>query len=136
VDTETDLEALSSRELHDLAVHRALHHADVAFFWELLRAIPAAETLEVDEREAGEDLTKVSALLSDALTSGDGDLAEALRPLYLDYLRKHPKLAIRAASARLIAGIAWRGEAKHATVRATGKQRARHTLYGRAALGR
>jgi hypothetical protein len=93
VDTETDLEALSSRQLHDLAVHRALHRADVGFFWELLRAIPAAETLEGDEREAGEDLTKVSALLSDALTSGDGDLAEALRPLYLDYLRKHPKLA-------------------------------------------
>jgi hypothetical protein len=93
VDTETDLEAMSSRELHDLAVHRALHHADVGFFWELLRAIPAAETIEGDEREAGEDLTKVSALLADALTSGKGDLAEALRPLYLDYLRKHPKLA-------------------------------------------
>jgi hypothetical protein len=91
VDTETDLEALSSRELHDRAVHRALHHADVGFFWELLRAIPAAETLEGDVREAGEDLTKVSALLSDALTSGKGDLAEALRPLYIDYLLKHQK---------------------------------------------
>ena len=68
METETDLDSLSSRELHDLAVRRALHHADVGFFWELLRAIPAAETLEGDVREAGEDLTKVSALLSDALT--------------------------------------------------------------------
>ena len=90
MDTETDLDALSSRELHDLAVHRALHHADVGFFWELLRSIPAAETLEGDVREAGEDLTKVSSLLSDALTSGEGDLADALRPFYIDYLRKHP----------------------------------------------
>jgi hypothetical protein len=90
VDTETDLDSLSSRELHDLAVRRALHRADVGFFWELLRSIPAAETLEGDVREAGEDLTKVSALLSDALTLGDGNLADALRPVYLDYLRKHP----------------------------------------------
>jgi hypothetical protein len=32
----------------------------------------------------------VSGLLSDALASGEGDLADALRPLYLDYLTKHP----------------------------------------------
>ena len=68
METETDLDSLSSVELHDLAVRRALHRADVGFFWELLRAIPAAETLEGDVREAGEDLTKVSSLLSDALT--------------------------------------------------------------------
>jgi hypothetical protein len=91
VDTETDLESLSSLELHDLAVRRALHHADLGFFWELLRAIPAAETLEGDVHEAGEDLTKVSSLLSDALTLGEGNLGEELRPLYIDYLTKHPE---------------------------------------------
>jgi hypothetical protein len=90
VETETNLDSLSSVELHDLAVRRALHRADVGFFWELLRAIPAAEALEGDVREAGEDLTKVSALLSDALTLRAGNLADELRPLYLDYLRKHP----------------------------------------------
>ncbi len=71
-------------------MHRALRHADIGFFWELLRAIPAAETLEGDMREAGEDLTKASALLSDALTLGEGNLADQLRPIYLDYLGKHP----------------------------------------------
>jgi hypothetical protein len=91
VETETDLDSLSSHELHDRAVQRALHHADVGFFWELLRAIPAAEMIDGDVGEAGEDLTKVSALLSDALTLGEGNLQEALRPLYLDYLKKHPK---------------------------------------------
>lgn len=90
METETELDSLSSVELHDLAVRRALHHADLGFFWQLLRAIPAAEALEGDVREAGEDLTKVSALLSDALTLGEGNLADELRPLYLDYLRKHP----------------------------------------------
>src|SRR5260370_228280 len=47
--TDTDdLNALSSRELHDLAVHRARHHLDVAFLWEPLRPLPpgpAAATL-------------------------------------------------------------------------------------------
>ena len=31
----------------------------------------------------------VTALLGDAIDSGKGDVAEALRPLYLDYLVKH-----------------------------------------------
>jgi hypothetical protein len=87
---DTDLEALSSRELHDLAMRRALRHADVAFLWRLLRTIPAAETIEGDVREAGQDLTKMSSLVSDAIDSGEGAIAEALRPLYIDYLTKHP----------------------------------------------
>jgi hypothetical protein len=90
VATETELEALSSRELHDMAVHRALHHADVKFLWELLRAIPAAEALEGYEGESEEDVVKASALLADVISSGDGAEAEALRPLYIDYLTKHP----------------------------------------------
>ena len=90
MDTETDLESLSSSELHDLAVKRALHHADIGFFWDLLRVIPAAETLEGDVHDAGEDLTKVSALFSDVVTLHDGNLGEELRPFYIDYLKKHP----------------------------------------------
>jgi hypothetical protein len=89
VTTRDELDALSSRELHDRAVRRALHHADVAFLWELLRAIPAAEASEGHDSEAGRDITKVTSLLDDAIDSGEGDLAEALRPLYLDYLVKH-----------------------------------------------
>jgi hypothetical protein len=90
VSTESDLEALSSRELHDMAVRRALHHADAGFLWELLRSIPAAEALEGDVHESEADATKVSALLADALESGKGEIADALRPLYIDYLTKHP----------------------------------------------
>jgi hypothetical protein len=90
VDTETDLDALSSRELHDRAVRRALHHADVGFLWELLRAIPAAEALGGAAAESEADATKLSALIADALGSGDGEVADELRPLYIDYLLKHP----------------------------------------------
>ncbi len=87
--TRDELEKLSSRELHDMAVRRALHHLDVEFLWDLLRAIPAAEASEGHDIEAGRDITKVTALLADAIDSGKGDEAEALRPLYLDYLEKH-----------------------------------------------
>ena len=87
--TRDELEALPSRELHDMAVRRALHHVDVEFLWELLRAIPAAEASEGHDIEAGRDITHLSVLLDDAIGSGEGDVAEALRPLYLDYLEKH-----------------------------------------------
>jgi len=86
---DTDLDALSARELHDRAIRHALRHGDVKFLWELLRVLPAAEDLAGDPEEAGRDLTQVSHLISDALGSGDGATAEALRPLYLDYLKKH-----------------------------------------------
>jgi hypothetical protein len=85
-----DLESLTSRELHDMAVRRALHHGDVRFLWELLRAIPAAEASEGDVGESEADATKVSALIADAYGSGEGEIADALRPLYIDYLTKHP----------------------------------------------
>ena len=87
--TRDELDALSSRELHNLAVRRALHHVDVEFLWQLLRAIPAAEASEGHSNEAGRDVTHLSVLLDDAIDSGEGDVAEALRPLYLDYLERH-----------------------------------------------
>lgn len=87
--SRSDYEALSSRELHDLAVRHALKHLDVGFLWELLRAIPAAEAIEGHPDRTGEDMYRISALISDALEAGEGETADALRPLYLDYLVKH-----------------------------------------------
>jgi hypothetical protein len=83
------LEALSSHELHDRAMHRAVRHLDVGFLWELLRAIPASEAAAGHADHAAADITQISAMISDALGSGEGDAAESLRPLYLDYLEKH-----------------------------------------------
>ncbi|MFI7448923.1 hypothetical protein ACIBQX_15620 [Nonomuraea sp. NPDC049714] len=84
----TGLESLSASELHDRAVRYAVHHGDLGFLWNLLKVIPAAEA--ATGRETTADLSRVSALLSDAIAAGEGDLGEALRPVYLDYLRKHP----------------------------------------------
>lgn len=91
--TETDrlaeLEKLSSSELHDRALRRAKRHVDVRFFWSLLEAIPGAEAISGNTDEADFDMVATSGLISDALHSGDGKLAEALRPMFIDYLRKH-----------------------------------------------
>jgi hypothetical protein len=88
--TELDgLDALTSRELHDRAVRRALHHLDAGFLWELLRAIPAGEAAAGHPDNAAADSVKISSLISDALDSGDDGIADSLRPLYLDYLKKH-----------------------------------------------
>jgi hypothetical protein len=87
--SDLDLDALSSGELHDLAVHRARHHLDVAFLWELLRAIPAGEAIAGHPDHAEADALHLSALIGDARDAEDDDVADALRPLYLDYLNKH-----------------------------------------------
>lgn len=84
-----DLDALSSRELHDLAIRRARHHLDVAFLWDLLRALPAGEVIAGHPDHAEADALHLSALIGDTIDADDSDIEEALRPLYLDYLRKH-----------------------------------------------
>lgn len=86
---DENLDELSTRELHDRAVRRAERHLDVKFFWSLLKAVPAAETLAGDSGEAEYDIQFSKGLISDALNSGDGAVGEALRPLFIDYLERH-----------------------------------------------
>ncbi|WP_066363707.1 hypothetical protein [Herbidospora mongoliensis] len=83
------LEQLSAKELHDRAVRYAVRHGDFGFLWDLLKVIPAAQGASGSEDESANDLSRVSALLSDALASGEGKLGEALRPVYIEYLSKH-----------------------------------------------
>lgn len=85
-----ELEKLSSKELHDLAVHRAVTHLDLAFLWSLVRSIPAAEAAAGKVADAETDVMSLSALLSDFVTADEGPEADLLRPLYLEYLSKHP----------------------------------------------
>jgi hypothetical protein len=88
--TDADnLDQLSGRELHDLAVHHAVHHLDAKFLWDLLRELPAGEVGAGRTDLAEADTLHLSELIGAALDSGDADLAESLRPFYLDYLRKH-----------------------------------------------
>lgn len=83
----TELESLSSQELHDRAMDKARHRLDVAFLWRVLRALPAAQAAGGDLEEANADITRMSALISDALTARDDpEAVEGLRPIYIEYL--------------------------------------------------
>lgn len=84
------LESLSASELHDRAVRYAVRHGDFGFLWNLLKVIPAAEAASGHEKETANDLSRVSALLSDAIAAGEGELGEALKPVYIEYLTQHP----------------------------------------------
>ena len=84
-----ELEALSSEELHDRATKHALRHGNVKFFWNLLESLPAAEASVGEIGEARDDVQSVYGHLDDIKTSSHGEVADALRPLYIDYLEKH-----------------------------------------------
>jgi hypothetical protein len=86
---DDELDRLSSKELHDLAVHHARRHLDVRFFWDLSSVLPVAEAAAGELDEADADLQTLSAHVDDLTDSGRGEVAERLRPFYLDYLRRH-----------------------------------------------
>ena len=83
------LEQLSSKELHDMAVRRARRHLDVAFFWRLMQVLPAAEASAGEGDRADAGLQQISAHIDDVTESGRGEVAELLRPFYLEYLQRH-----------------------------------------------
>jgi hypothetical protein len=83
------LDALSSKELHDLAVHRAKRHLDARFFWNLMKLLPAAEAAAGELNEAELDVMRLSAHVDDVTVAGEGETADMLRPYYIEYLRRH-----------------------------------------------
>jgi hypothetical protein len=87
--SERTLDDLSSQELHDLAVARAKRHLDVKFFYNLMKVLPAAEAAAGDLGDAEVDIQRASAHFNDVTDAGKGEVAEMLRPFYLEYLRKH-----------------------------------------------
>jgi hypothetical protein len=89
------LDRLSAQELHDLAVRRAKRHVDVRFFYDLVRTLPAAEAAAGQVEETENDIFHLSAHVNDLTDSGRGEVAELLRPFYLDYLRSHGVTADR-----------------------------------------
>ena len=89
------LDRLPTAELHELAVRRARRHLDVRFFWRLIGVLPVAEAGAGELREAEadvaaeSDVATIAAHLDDVTDAGRGDVAELLRPFYLDYLKQH-----------------------------------------------
>lgn len=82
------LDTLSSQQLHDLAVRRAKRHLDARFFYNLMKLLPVAEAGAGDE-EWEMDVMRLSAHVDDVTEAGKGEVADLMRPFYLEYLRKH-----------------------------------------------
>jgi hypothetical protein len=85
----TELEKLSSKELHDRAMSLAVRHFDLGWLWDVVKAVPAARAAAGELATAEVDVVSLSSMLSDVVHSDEGALADALRPMYIDYLAKH-----------------------------------------------
>jgi hypothetical protein len=84
-----ELNALSSKELHDRAVDHAKKHHDIAFFWDMAKVLPAAEAAVGNEDQSTADIFKIGSLFRDFFEAEDGDdHIEALRPFFIEYLEQ------------------------------------------------
>ncbi|WP_026400460.1 hypothetical protein [Actinomadura rifamycini] len=90
---EENLEQLTSKELYDRAVRVAKDEHDVGFLWNLLRAIPPAAAALGETGRARFDLLHGLSLLEEFTHAGEGELGDALRPFYIEYLTEHAKRA-------------------------------------------
>ena len=90
------LDALTSKQLHDLAVKRARRHFDAKFFYRLMKMLPVAESAAGNYEKSDDDMLRVSAHFDDVTDSGEGEVADLMRPYYIEYLRDH---GVTAASA-------------------------------------
>ena len=83
------LDELPSEELYERAMALAKERRDVGFVWDVLRAIPAAAASLGDLTRAEFDLVHGLSLLEEFTHAGKGEMADALRPLYIQYLAEH-----------------------------------------------
>jgi hypothetical protein len=90
---QAELEALPTDELYRQARRRAVGRLDVGFFWSPLRAIPAAEAAAGDLEHVEADVGSSIMSLGDLRHAGEGELGEALRPLYIGYPGRAPSNA-------------------------------------------
>jgi hypothetical protein len=89
VSLHEELEALPTRQLHDRALEVARRRVDVGFLWRLIEALPVAEAAVGDDQRSKVDVMRPLALINDLFDAGEGDLGEALRPMYIEYLEEH-----------------------------------------------
>jgi hypothetical protein len=85
--TIEELDAFTTKELHDRAFRIAERKLDVGFFWKVFRAIPQAEAIEGRPDDAEADAHYISQWLGDFFEARD--LGDALRPFYIEYLLEH-----------------------------------------------
>ncbi|KOX10483.1 hypothetical protein [Nocardiopsis sp. NRRL B-16309] len=89
-ENSTDFDQTSTEELRERAIDLARKRWDVRFFWQLLRMIPAAEAAAGNEEGSRASIAQASGFLYEALSAeSDPKVHEALRPVYIEYLREH-----------------------------------------------
>jgi len=87
--TREDLEAMTSRDLHDRAIGTAKAEHDLDWLQHLLRSIPAADGEIGDLEDSGMDMASTVSAIN-GYTRADRDLPDTLRAQYVDYLLEHP----------------------------------------------
>jgi hypothetical protein len=86
-----ELDALSTEELRQRAFTRARQHADVGFFWSLVRHLPHADdagALDGSLGSVGATVDDAVALWRELTGHGYGESEPLLRAAFIDYLRK------------------------------------------------
>lgn len=86
--TFEELDRLSTKELRDRAFRVARHGLDLGFFWRLIEYAPVAEAIGGHTEHAQADVLSLSATVEDAINSGEDEVEDALRPVYIEYLLK------------------------------------------------
>lgn len=90
-DDADDLDALPTEELRQRAFSRAERHADLAFFWDLIKHLPHTADAASEGGSAGEiggTFTELIAIVRE-LRGFDADADPVIRIKCLDYLRTH-----------------------------------------------
>ena len=84
-----ELDAMSTEELRKRAFHRAERHADVGFFWDLIRHLPGSTDLEDEDGSLGSVGDSISDLLEivrNLMGKDLGDSEPLLRARFIEYL--------------------------------------------------
>lgn len=84
--TIEQLERLSTEELRERAFSRAKKRFDAAFFWGLLKSVPAAEAAAGHFDEAREDVFRLAERVNDLMNPDSPEEADAFRPIFIEYL--------------------------------------------------
>ncbi|MDM4721264.1 hypothetical protein QTQ03_17250 [Micromonospora sp. WMMA1363] len=90
----TELDALSTEELRELAFAAARERRDVRFFWSVLRHLPNADeaaALDGAPNSVGPTVDEAVALWRELTGHGYEESAPLLRAAFIDYLMRHPE---------------------------------------------
>ena len=86
-----ELERLSTEELRQKAFDRAESKRDVAFFWDLIRHLPPAETVGTEDGSAGHitgGIAEAVEAVRELFGHDLGDVEPLVRARFIDYLRE------------------------------------------------